>query len=93
MKCNHKTIINQAVAIMLVLMATASMAIAGDSITGTIAEKGEYIVLHAADGSYILEGGEMNPEMIGKKVTVTGSVAVKENMRVINVTTVKEVNP
>lgn len=73
-------------------MAVPVMAMQEERITGTIAEKGERIVLDAADGSYVLEGSDQAPEMIGKKVTVTGTVAEKENVRVINVISVEEVN-
>jgi hypothetical protein len=52
------------------VVATAGLAVAEDSITGTIAEKGEFIVLDAADGSYVLEGNDMAAEMVGKKVKV-----------------------
>lgn len=76
---------------MMMVMSVVGLAVAEDSITGTIAEKGEVIVLNAADGSYVLEGSDMAPEMIGKKVTVTGTVAEKENVKVINVLSMEEV--
>ena len=79
------------VAAMFMVVATFGLATAEDSIIGTIAEKGEVIVLDAADGSYVLEGSDMAPEMVGKKVKVTGTVAEKENMRVINVLSMEEV--
>ena len=76
----------------VMVMAVPVMAMQEASITGTIAEKGEFIVLDAADGSYVLEGSDQAPEMIGKKVTVTGTVAEKENVKVINVLSMEEVN-
>jgi len=76
---------------MFIVVATAGLAMAADSITGTIAEKGDTIVLNAADGSYLLEGNDMAPEMVGKKVKVTGTVVEKENMKVINVISMEEV--
>ena len=76
---------------MFLVVATTGLAIAEDSIIGTIAEKGEIIVLDAADGSYVLEGSDMAAEMVGKKVKVTGTVAEKENMKVINVLSMEEV--
>ncbi len=76
---------------MMMVMSIVGLAVAEDSITGTIVEKGEVIVLNAADGSYVLEGSDMAPEMIGKKVTVTGTVAEKENVKVINVLSMEEV--
>ena len=75
---------------MFMVVATAGLAMAEESFTGTISEKGEMIVLDAADGSYILEGGDVTPEMVGKKVKVTGTVAVKDDMRVINVMSLEE---
>lgn len=79
------------IAAMIMVLAGAGLAMAEDSITGTIAEKGEIIVLNAADGSYVLEGSDMTPDMIGKKVTVTGTVAEKDNVKVINVLSMEEV--
>ena len=76
---------------MFMVVATAGLALAEDSITGTIAEKGDVIVLDAADGSYLLEGNDMAPDMVGKKVKVTGTVVEKENMKVINVISMEEV--
>ncbi len=91
MKTFKKNIVIGLAAVMLMVVAAAGLAVAEDSITGTIAEKGEFIVLDAADGSYVLEGSDAVPEMIGKKVKVTGTVAEKDNMRVINVLSMEEV--
>ena len=91
MKTFKKNILAGLVATMLLVMAVAGLAMAEDSITGTIMEKGDIIVLDAADGSYVLEGSDMAPEMIGKTVKVTGTVAEKENMKVINVLSMEEV--
>ena len=91
MKTFKKKIVTGIVAAMFMVAATAGLAVAEDGITGTIAEKGDVIVLDAADGSYILEGSDMATEMVGKKVKVTGTVAEKENMKVINVVTMEEV--
>ncbi|MDX2452224.1 DUF5818 domain-containing protein [Desulfosarcina sp.] len=91
MKTSRKNIVAGLVAAMFLVVATAGLAVAGDSIVGTIAEKGEVIVLDAADGTYILEGSDMTPEMVGKKVKVTGTVAEKGNMKVISVISMEEV--
>jgi hypothetical protein len=91
MKTFKKSIVLGMVAAMFMVVATAGLALAEDSITGTISEKGDVIVLDAADGSYVIEGNDMATEMVGKKVTVTGTVAEKENMRVINVISMEEV--
>ena len=86
----YKSLSGLVMALMMV-MSIVGFAVAEDSITGTIAEKGEVIVLNAADGSYVLEGSDMAPEMIGKKVTVTGTVAEKNNIKMINVLSMEEV--
>ena len=86
-----RKIVTGIVAAMFIVVATAGLALAEDSITGTIAEKGDVIVLDAADGSYLLEGNDMAPDMVGKKVKVTGTVVEKENMKVINVISMEEV--
>jgi hypothetical protein len=91
MKTFKKQIVIGIVAAIFLVVAAAGPALAGDSITGTVAEKGELIVLDAADGSYVLEGSDEASEMVGKKVTVTGTVAEKDNMRVINVMSMEEV--
>ena len=91
MKVLKKSIIITLVSAFLMVVAGSGLALAEDSITGTIAAKGDIIVLDAADGSYVLEGSDMTAEMVGKKVTVTGTVAEKEDVKVINVLSMKEV--
>lgn len=78
------------IAVMMVV-ASVGLAMAEESITGTVAEKGDIIILDAADGSYVLEGSDMTAEMVGKKVKVTGTVAEKDNMRVISVIQLEEI--
>lgn len=92
MNALKKNIIVCLVGAFLMVVAGSGMAIAEDSITGTIAAKGDIIVLDAADGSYVLEGSDMTADMVGKKVTVTGTVAEKEDVKVINVLSMEEVN-
>lgn len=91
MKVLKKNIIITLVGVFLMVAAGSGLALAGDSITGTIAAKGDIIVLDAADGSYVLEGSDMTAEMVGKKVTVTGTVAEKEDVKIINVLSMEEV--
>lgn len=79
------------VAAMFMVVATAGLTLAEDSITGTIAQQGDVIILDAADGTYVLEGTDTAPEMVGKKVKVTGTVAEKDNMKVISVMSMEEV--
>jgi hypothetical protein len=75
---------------MSLMVATAGLAIAEESVTGTIAAKGDIIVLDAADGLYLLEGSDLTPDMVGKQVTVTGTIEVKNDLRVINVLSMEE---
>lgn len=77
--------------VMFMVVASAGLAVAEDAIIGTIAEKGDIMVLDAADGTYVLEGSDMTPDMVGKKVKVTGTVAEKDDMRVISVLSMEEV--
>jgi hypothetical protein len=91
MKTTRKTISVALIGALLMVLATTGIAMAADSITGTVAEKGEIIVLDAADSSYVLEGSDKAPEMIGKKVKVTGTIAEKDNVKVITVLSIEEV--
>lgn len=86
-----KKIIASVFVIMFMVVASAGFAVAEDAIIGTIAEKGDIMVLDAADGTYVLEGSDMTPDMIGKKVKVTGTVVEKDDMRVISVLAMEEV--
>jgi len=90
MKTVNKTIIVGLVLTMFMVVATAGLASAEESISGTIAQTGDIIVLDAADGLYLLEGSDLTPDMVGKKVTVTGTVEVKDDIRVINVLSMEE---
>jgi len=91
MKTTKKSIITGLAAAIVLVLAVTGMAMADESVTGTVAAKGEIIVLDAADSSYVLEGSDMTPEMVGKKVIVTGTVAEKEDIKVINVLSIEEV--
>ena len=91
MKNVQKTIVMAIVAAMLLVVAGTGMAIAEDSITGTITQKGDVIVLDSADGVFILEGSDLTAEMVGKKVNVTGTVAEKDGVKVISVLSMEEV--
>ncbi len=91
MKNIQKNVVVAVVAAMLMVVAGAGLAIAEDSITGTIAEKGDIIVLNAADGIYTLEGSDLITEMVGKKVKVTGTVAETDGVKVISILSMEEV--
>lgn len=60
-------------------------------ITGTVEQKGEIVVLFTPDDTYVLKGSEKLPEMIGKKVTVTGTIEEKDHVKVLSVAEVEEV--
>ena len=91
MKMNKKSIIASIFIAMFLVVGTVCLAVAEEPITGTVAEDGDQIVLNAADGSYVLEG-DVAPEMIGKKVMVTGTVAEKDDMKVISVTSLEAID-
>ena len=91
MKTCTRKVVTVVVTMVLMLVVAGGSTMAGDSITGTISEKGDMILLDAADGSYVLEGSDQAPEMIGKTVKVTGTVAEKDNVKVIKVLTMEEV--
>lgn len=91
MKPLRKSMTIGLIATMLMVVATVGPAIAVESITGTVMEQGDIIVLDAADGSYVLEGSDQVPEMVGKTVKVTGTVSEKDNMKVITVISMEEV--
>ena len=86
----NKRIISLFLAVMM-LVASAGITMAEESVTGTIAERGDIIVLNAADGSYVLEGSDMTEDMVGKQVKVTGTIAEKDDVRVITVMEMEEV--
>ncbi|MDX2452854.1 DUF5818 domain-containing protein [Desulfosarcina sp.] len=85
MKNIQKNTVLAVVAAMLLVVAGTGLAIAEDSITGTIAEKGNVMVLDSADGVFILEGSNLTADMVGQKVNVTGTVAEKDGVKVISV--------
>lgn len=91
MKRSKRNIIVGLMLTLCMVLSAAGWASAEDSIVGTIAAKGDIIVLDAADGLYLLEGSDMTPDMVGKQVKVTGTVQVKDDMRVINVMSMEEV--
>lgn len=91
MKSSKKNIIVGLVLAMFMVVAATGMASAEENFTGTIIAKGDIVVLDAADGLYLLEGSDMTPDLVGKKVTVTGTVEIKDDLRVINVLSMEEV--
>lgn len=90
MKMNKKSIITGLFVAMFLVVGTIGPAVAEEPITGMIAEEGDYIILDTEDGTYILEG-DVTSEMVGKKVMVTGTIAEKDDMQVISVTSFEEV--
>jgi len=73
------------VAVLLVGVAMASIAAAADqvSVTGTLVQSDEGLVLKAEDKTYLLKGGELESlqaelkEAINKKVTITGEASTE----------------
>lgn len=87
---NKKSIIASLFVAMFLVVGTVGLVVAGEPITGMVAEEGDHIVLDTKDGTYILEG-DVAPEMVGKKIMVTGTIAEKDDMQVISVTSFEEV--
>lgn len=92
MKNIQINIVLAVVAAMFLVVAGTGLAIAEDSITGTIAEQGNVMVLDSADGVFILEGTNLTAEMVGQKVNVTGTVAEKDGVKVISVLSMEPVS-
>jgi hypothetical protein len=92
MKSSKKNIIIGLVLSLFMVVATAGLASAEDSVTGTIAAQGGIILLDAADGLYLLQGSDMTPDMVGKKVTVTGTIQEKDDLKVIDVLSIEEIS-
>jgi hypothetical protein len=59
--------------------------------TGTVEQKGEVVVLFTPDDTYILKGSDLLPDMIGKKVTITGTVEENDLVKVLTVVNFEEV--
>ena len=87
----NKKMVTICLAAMFLVVGVAGLAVAEDSFVGVVAEKGEIIVIDAADGTYVLEGSDLTAEHVGKKVKVTGTVAEKDDMKVISVVSIEEV--
>ena len=65
-------------------------AMAGDSVTGTIAQGDAGLVLQAEDGNYILAGQDLT-DMVGKKIKVTGTIADGDAGKTLTVMSFEEV--
>ena len=63
---------------------------AGDSVTGTIAQGDAGLVLQAEDGNYILAGQDLS-DMVGKKIKVTGTIAEGDAGKTLTVMSFEEV--
>jgi hypothetical protein len=75
---------------MVVCLVGVAPALAGDSVTGVIAQGDSGLVLQAADGNYILAGQDLS-DMVGKKIKVTGTIADGEAGKTLTVMSFEEV--
>ena len=91
MKTSNKKVVTIVMAAMFLVVAVAGLAVAEDSIVGIVAADGVIIVIQADDGTYVLEGSGLTAEHAGKKVKVTGTIAEKDDMKVISVLSMEEV--
>jgi hypothetical protein len=90
MKLLRNTIVVGFVAILLFASVNTGFGSATD-IVGTVEQKGEVVVLFTPDDTYVLNESDMLPEMIGKKVSVTGTVEEKEQVKYLTVAGFEEV--
>jgi hypothetical protein len=65
-------------------------AMAADSVTGTIQQGDNGLVLQADDGEYILAGQDLS-DMVGKKIKVTGTIADSDAGKTLTVMSFEEV--
>jgi hypothetical protein len=65
-------------------------AMAADSVTGTIQQGDNGLVLQADDGEYILAGQDLS-DMVGKKIKVTGTIEDSDAGKTLTVMSFEEV--
>jgi hypothetical protein len=70
--------------------ATFSVAADQQVVQGPVAQTDAGIVIQASDADYVVAGQDMS-EMVGKEVTVVGTVSESGNTKTINVMEIKEV--
>jgi hypothetical protein len=75
---------------MVVCLAGVAPVLAADSVTGTIEQGDNGLVLQAADGEYILAGQDLS-DMVGKKIKVTGTIEDSDAGKTLTVTSFEEV--
>jgi hypothetical protein len=63
---------------------------AADSVTGTIQQGDNGLVLQADDGEYILAGQDLS-DMVGKKIKVTGTIEDSDAGKTLTVMSFEEV--
>jgi len=90
MKLIRNTVVMSVVAALLFVTAGTGFG-AATEITGTVEQKGEVVILFSPDDSYELKGSDMLDEMIGKKVTVTGTIEEEDQVKILSVAEIEEV--
>ena len=75
-------------------MLFASSAVAGDekTISGTIIENDQGIVLTTGEGTTYMVEGEDVADMVGKNVRVTGTLSEDESGKTITITAIEEIS-
>ncbi|MGD8845603.1 MAG: DUF5818 domain-containing protein [Desulfobacteraceae bacterium] len=80
------------VAVVGLLLASNAMAADEETISGTIMETDQGIVLSADDGeTFMIEGQDLS-DMVGKDVNVTGTLTESESGKTISVIKVEQIS-
>ncbi|MDJ0780456.1 MAG: DUF5818 domain-containing protein [Desulfosarcinaceae bacterium] len=87
---NMTKLIGVMILAMVVCLAGIAPVMAGDSVTGTIQQGDNGLVLQSPDGEYILAGQDLS-DMVGKKIKVTGTIADGEAGKTLTVMSFEEV--
>lgn len=91
MNTNLKIVKLLVMAMIIAFVAVVGCATAEDStITGMVEQTDNGVMIKAEDGDYMVAGEDLTP-MVGKKVTVTGTVAESDAGKIITVMAVEEV--
>jgi hypothetical protein len=90
MKIFRKAIVIGVVVAVLAITVTTGIGAIMDY-TGTVEQKGEVVVLFTPEETYVLKGSDLLPDMIGKKVKITGTVEENDLVKVLTVVSFEEV--
>ena len=78
------------IAVIIAFFATVSVALAEETVTGTVVKSEKGLVIESADGSYVLAGQDA-AEMVGKKVKIVGTIAEGDEGKTLTIMSIEEV--